>query len=69
MMVGLDPYGTPHNKGALLFASYISGTFGAAFMLLLAFNASNIAGHRYLISYEPIILQAPLLTMFFTVKK
>lgn len=45
MMIGFDPNGTPHNKGALLAASFLTGTFGAAFMLLLAWNASNIAGH------------------------
>lgn len=36
LMIGFDPHGTPHNKGALLAASFLSGTFGAAFMLLLA---------------------------------
>lgn len=45
LMIGLDPTGHPLNKGALLFASYLSNTFGAAFMLLLAWNASNLAGH------------------------
>ncbi|KAK5113974.1 hypothetical protein LTR62_003097 [Meristemomyces frigidus] len=45
MMIGFDPNGTPLNKSALLAASFLSGTFGAAFMLLLAWNASNIAGH------------------------
>ena len=44
-MVGLDPNGIPKNKAGLLAASFLSGTFGAAFMLLLAWNASNIAGH------------------------
>ncbi|KAF2760215.1 MFS general substrate transporter [Pseudovirgaria hyperparasitica] len=37
--------GTPLNKPALLAGSILSGTFGAAFMLSLAWNASNIAGH------------------------
>ena len=45
LMIGLDPNGTPHSRGGLLFASYLSGTFGCAFMLLLAWNASNLAGH------------------------
>jgi len=45
LMIGLDPNGTPLNKAGLLAASFLTGTFGAAFMLLLAWNASNIAGH------------------------
>lgn len=44
-MVGLDPKGVPKDKAGLLAASFLTGTFGAAFMLLLAWNASNIAGH------------------------
>ena len=45
LMIGLDPGGHPTNKAGLLAASYLSNAFGAAFMLLLAWNASNIAGH------------------------
>lgn len=45
LMIGLDPKGIPLNKPGLLAASFLSGTFGAAFMLLLAWNASNIGGH------------------------
>ena len=45
LMIGLDPGGHPKNKPGLLAASYLSNAFGAAFMLLLAWNASNIAGH------------------------
>ena len=45
LMIGLDPNGVPMNKPGLLAASFLSGTFGASFMLLLAWNASNIAGH------------------------
>ena len=45
LMIGLDPGGIPKNKAGLLAASFLTGTFGAAFMLLLAWNASNIAGH------------------------
>ena len=45
LMIGLDPNGIPKNKPGLLAASFLVGTFGAAFMLLLAWNASNIAGH------------------------
>jgi len=56
MMYGLDPDGIPRNKGALLFASYLSGTFGAAFMLLLAWNASNIAGHSKKVTANALTL-------------
>ncbi|KAL9057110.1 MAG: hypothetical protein Q9162_002544 [Coniocarpon cinnabarinum] len=45
LMVGLDPGGVPKDKAGLLAASYLTQSFGAAFMLLLAWNASNIAGH------------------------
>jgi ACS family allantoate permease-like MFS transporter len=40
LMIGLDPNGIPRNKAGLLAASFLTGTFGAAFMLLLAWNAS-----------------------------
>ncbi|KIV83057.1 hypothetical protein PV11_05117 [Exophiala sideris] len=56
LMYGLDPTGVPHNKGALLFASYLSGTFGAAFMLLLAWNASNLAGHSKKVTCNALTL-------------
>ncbi|KAJ9612784.1 uncharacterized protein PV06_08422 [Exophiala oligosperma] len=56
MMYGLDPDGIPKSKGALLFASYLSGTFGAAFMLLLAWNASNIAGHSKKVTCNALTL-------------
>jgi sugar phosphate permease len=36
LMIAYDPNGHPANKFALLAASFLSGTFGAAFMLLLA---------------------------------
>jgi len=39
-MIGLDPSGIPKNKAGLLAASFLTGIFGAAFMLLLAWNAS-----------------------------
>lgn len=45
LMIGFDPKGVPHNKAGLLAASFLTGTFGAAFMLMLAWNASNIGGH------------------------
>jgi hypothetical protein len=56
MMIGLDPGGVPKSKGALLFASYLSGTFGAAFMLLLAWNASNLAGHSKKVTVNALTL-------------
>jgi hypothetical protein len=40
----------------LLFASYLSGTFGAAFMLLLAWNASNLAGHSKKVTVNALTL-------------
>ena len=56
LMYGLDPDGIPKSKGALLFASYLSGTFGAAFMLLLAWNASNLAGHSKKVTVNALTL-------------
>ncbi|KAH0840015.1 MFS general substrate transporter [Lanmaoa asiatica] len=42
IMVGLQ--GTGHH-GALLFASYLVGTFGSALSTIYAYNASNTSGH------------------------
>ncbi|KAK3674140.1 hypothetical protein LTR78_005987 [Recurvomyces mirabilis] len=56
MMIGFDPKGIPLNKSALLAASFLSGTFGAAFMLLLAWNASNIAGHTKKVTANALTL-------------
>ena len=36
LMISLDPNGIPHNKAGLLVTSFLTGTFSAAFMLLLA---------------------------------
>ena len=58
LMIGLDPGGMPKNKAGLLAASFLSGTFGAAFMLLLAWNASNIAGHTKKVTANAITLVA-----------
>ena len=58
LMIGLDPGGVPINKAGLLAASFISGTFGAAFMLLLAWNASNIAGHSKKVTSNALTLVA-----------
>ena len=57
-MVGLDPNGIPKSKGGLLFASYLSGTFGASFMVLLAWNASNLAGHTKKVTANALTLVA-----------
>ncbi|KAL4241586.1 MFS transporter superfamily protein [Abortiporus biennis] len=42
MLVGLNDSG---KKGALLFATYIIGTFGSALASVYAYNASNTSGH------------------------
>ena len=56
LMIGLDPGGIPTNKAGLLAASFLSGTFGAAFMLLLAWNASNLAGHSKKVTANALTL-------------
>lgn len=58
LMIGLDPDGVPKNKAGLLAASFLTGTFGAAFMLLLAWNASNIAGHSKKVTANALTLIA-----------
>ncbi|KAL8950601.1 MAG: hypothetical protein Q9222_003381 [Ikaeria aurantiellina] len=58
LMIALDPNGIPKNKAGLLAASFLSGTFGAAFMLLLAWNASNIAGHSKKVTANALTLVA-----------
>ena len=58
LMIGLDPNGVPQNKAGLLAASFLTGTFGAAFMLLLAWNASNIAGHSKKVTANALTLVA-----------
>ncbi|KAJ7591150.1 MFS general substrate transporter [Mycena floridula] len=42
MLIGLN--GSPQ-KGALLFATYLIGTFGSALSTVYAYNASNTSGH------------------------
>ncbi|KAM5532434.1 hypothetical protein V8D89_013928 [Ganoderma adspersum] len=42
MLIGLNNSG---NKGALLFASYLIGTFGSSLSSVYAYNASNTSGH------------------------
>ncbi len=58
LMIGLDPNGIPKNKAGLLAASFLTGTFGAAFMLLLAWNASNIAGHSKKVTANALTMVA-----------
>ena len=58
LMIGLDPGGVPKNKAGLLAASYLSNAFGAAFMVLLAWNASNIAGHSKKVTANALTLIA-----------
>jgi ACS family allantoate permease-like MFS transporter len=52
LMIGLDPNGVPKNKPGLLAASFLAGTFGAAFMLLLAWNASYVTPPSYFLHSE-----------------
>ncbi|KAL9089426.1 MAG: hypothetical protein Q9165_005747 [Trypethelium subeluteriae] len=56
LMIGLDLNGKPQNRAGLLAASFLSGTFGASFMLLLAWNASNIAGHSKKVTANALTL-------------
>ncbi|KAA1466189.1 MFS general substrate transporter [Dentipellis sp. KUC8613] len=42
MLIGLNGSG---KKGALLFATYLIGTFGSALSTVYAYNASNTSGH------------------------
>ncbi|KAJ6614320.1 MFS general substrate transporter [Mycena sp. CBHHK59/15] len=42
MLIGLNNTGM---KGALLFATYLIGTFGSALSTIYAYNASNTSGH------------------------
>jgi len=53
MLVGLAHSG---EKGALLFASWIIGTFGAALAQVYAYNASNIAGHTKKVTINAMTL-------------
>ncbi len=58
LLIGLDPNGHPKSKAGLLAGSFLTGTFGAAFMLLLAWNASNIAGHSKKVTANAMTLIA-----------
>ncbi|OCH93600.1 MFS general substrate transporter [Obba rivulosa] len=43
IMIGLN--GKAHEKGSLLFGTYLVNTFGSALSSVYAYNASNISGH------------------------
>ncbi|ODQ55408.1 MFS general substrate transporter [Saitoella complicata NRRL Y-17804] len=58
LMVGLQHL---HNKAGLLAANYLTGTFGGAFGLILAWNASNISGHS-----KKVVVNAMTLVSFAT---
>jgi ACS family allantoate permease-like MFS transporter len=45
----------PKNKAGLA-ASFLTGTFGAALMLILAWNVSNIAGHTKKVTINALTL-------------
>ncbi|KAH8106192.1 MFS general substrate transporter [Cristinia sonorae] len=53
MLVGLNSSG---NKGALLFAAYIVGTFGSALSTVYAYNASNTSGHSKKVTINALTL-------------
>ncbi|TCD71290.1 hypothetical protein EIP91_011061 [Steccherinum ochraceum] len=53
MLVGLNNSGT---KGALLFASYLIGTFGSALSTVYAYNASNTSGHTKKVTINALTL-------------
>jgi len=53
MLIGLNGTG---QKGALLFASWIIGTFGAALSQVYAYNATNIAGHTKKVTINAMTL-------------
>ncbi|KAG4029461.1 hypothetical protein MFRU_015g00060 [Monilinia fructicola] len=60
-IIALNPNGTPKNKAGLLAVSFMTGTFGAAFMLLLAWNAFSqktidIAGHTKKVTLNSMTL-------------
>ncbi|KZT36811.1 MFS general substrate transporter [Sistotremastrum suecicum HHB10207 ss-3] len=53
MLIGLNNSG---EKGALLFATYLIGTFGAALSLVYAYNATNTAGHTKKVTINAMTL-------------
>ncbi|KII94789.1 hypothetical protein PLICRDRAFT_192065 [Plicaturopsis crispa FD-325 SS-3] len=55
MLVGLNGSG---QKGALLFATYIIGTFGSSLSTTYAWNASNTSGHTKKVTLNAMTLAA-----------
>ncbi|THH33779.1 hypothetical protein EUX98_g426 [Antrodiella citrinella] len=53
ILIGLNDSG---QKGALLFAVYIIGTFGSALSTIYAYNASNTAGHTKKVTINALTL-------------
>ncbi|KLO16326.1 MFS general substrate transporter [Schizopora paradoxa] len=53
MLIGLNNSG---NKGALLFAVYLIGTFGSALSSVYAYNASNTSGHTKKVTVNAMTL-------------
>ncbi|KAF8138563.1 MFS general substrate transporter [Boletus edulis] len=53
MMIGLQGTG---QKGVLLFASYLTGTFGSALSTIYAYNASNTSGHTKKVTINAMTL-------------
>jgi len=55
ILIGLNG---SHQKGPLLFASYLIGTFGSALSVIYAWNASNTSGHTKKVTLNAMTLVA-----------
>ncbi|TBU32142.1 MFS general substrate transporter [Dichomitus squalens] len=55
MLVGLD---SSAQKGAILFASWIIGTYGSSLAIIYAYNASNTSGHTKKVTVNAMTLAA-----------
>ncbi|KAF9477255.1 MFS general substrate transporter [Pholiota conissans] len=55
MLVGLNGTG---QKGALLFATWIVGTYGSSLAIIYAYNASNTSGHTKKVTVNAMTLAA-----------
>ncbi|KAI0352703.1 MFS general substrate transporter [Trametes cingulata] len=55
MLVALD---SPSQKGALLFATWIVGTYGSSLAIIYAYNASNTSGHTKKVTVNALTLAA-----------
>lgn len=59
LMMAYDLHGAPSNKTALLAGYFLAtGPISASFMLLLAWNASNIAGHSKKVAANALTMVA-----------